>query len=667
MFCFISSVFIGAFALVSLSVATVAVPDTLELSPKAVQNQPDNSRLKAGQSEITLRSEAWQGRAISLPDILAEQAGIETRRYGGIGSFQTASIRGSSGSRLLVFLDGVPMNSAGGGAVDLGKINLDGIDRIEIRKGMAPASEGGNGMGGVVHLYSKLGQRNAEVTLGAGSFGLKRTAISGGTTNNRVSLLGNLAWMQAKNDFAYLDRNHTAYNLDDDQWTTRQNSAYRSLEAHTQANFNITPRQSLRLKMATSNNSGGLPGDEGAVTKTAGFSNTLYQYLFAWEVQEPANQNRFSAELSLDEETPEFHWTKADPIGLSFGRDTTVLKNRSSRTQLRLHGDYAWPTFLDWDFGSFWLLSLGQEKLRPVADDYAGTNPDRDNLRQQGALAGDFTLAKDSLLRFTLGANSEWIMDRTLAGINYYGDTLLARKAREWHPSGRIGALWSPRPSLSLFTNLGKFYHLPSLGDRFGGRWGLVPNPRLHEETGINFEIGLRQKWTSGYLEVCAFRNQIQDAILYIHSLNLVKAINLDATLTEGLEVTLDQALPFGLSTAYSATFRDSENQSQTYYAGLTLPDAPLYHHHLKTRIPFLKKFSLEQAWEYRTEIFRDPGNVQRIPAQNLLHATLHWHPINRIQLDASLQNITDTYYEDVYSAFPYPGRNFSMTITTKL
>ncbi len=667
MFAFLSRACIGFSTLVGLSIAIAAVPDTLELSKKEIHNSRNDSRLRAGQSEIEIQADAWQGRAISLPDILAEQAGIETRRYGGLGSFQTASIRGASGSRLLVFLDGVPMNSAGGGAVDLGKINLDGLERIEIRKGMVPASEGGNGMGGVVHLYSKLGHRNAEVTLGGGSFGLKRGAISGGSSNAKGSLLGNLAWIQAKNDFAYLDRNHTAYNLEDDHWTKRQNSAYQSLDAHTQASFNLTSQQAIRFKMGASKNSGGLPGDESALTRTAGFSNALYQYLLRWEAHEPSDQNRYSAEVSIDEETPEFHWTKVDPIGLSLGSDTTTIKNRSSRSQVRLNGDITWPLSLAWDMGSVFFLTLGQENLKPVPDKNAAANPDRNNRRRQGSLAADFTLEKDACLQFTVGTNNEWIVDRTLAGSTYYGDTLLARETGEWHTSGKIGVLWTARPSLALFLNIGKFYHQPSLGDRFGGRWGLVPNPNLHEETGINFESGLHHKWKRGYLEACAFRNQIKDAILYIHSLNLVKAINLDATRTQGLEVTVDQSLPFGSSAAYNATLQSSENQSQTYYAGFTLPDAPLYHHHLKTRFPFLHKYSLEQAWEYRSSLFRDPGNLQQIPAQNLLHVSVKWTPINRMELDVSLQNITDTYYEDAYSAFPYPGRNLSMSFTVKI
>lgn len=111
--------------------------------------------MQAGQAEIILRPETWEGRSLSLADVLAEQAGIETRRYGGLGSFQTVSIRGSTGARVLVYLDDVPLNSAGGAPVDLGKIDLDLLDRVEIRKGIAPAEDGGNAMGGVIRLYTR--------------------------------------------------------------------------------------------------------------------------------------------------------------------------------------------------------------------------------------------------------------------------------------------------------------------------------------------------------------------------------------------------------------------------------------------------------------------------------------------------------------------------------
>jgi hypothetical protein len=89
--------------------------DTLGMVDKNVQVNRDPARLDANQSEIVLYAKEWQGRQLSLADILAEQAGIETRRYGGLGSFQTVSLRGSASAQVEVYMDDVPLHSAGCG------------------------------------------------------------------------------------------------------------------------------------------------------------------------------------------------------------------------------------------------------------------------------------------------------------------------------------------------------------------------------------------------------------------------------------------------------------------------------------------------------------------------------------------------------------------------
>jgi outer membrane receptor protein involved in Fe transport len=237
----------------------------------------------------------------------------------------------------------------------------------------------------------------------------------------------------------------------------------------------------------------------------------------------------------------------------------------------------------------------------------------------------------------------------------------------EWHASGRAGFLWRPRHSQSWFANAGRFYHLPGLVDRYGGRWGMVANPDLRPEQGLNAEAGFRRRWKSGFLELCLFRNQITDAILYLRSANLAKPFNLDAALAQGAELSLDQSLPLGLGFSYAATVQGTENQSRTYYRGLALPDEPVYHHTWKTRAALPWRLGLEYAWDFRTDVFRDPGNLQRIPSQHLHHLLFRLGPVQGLRLLFSVQNLTDTYYENVYSAYPYPGRVFHATLTANL
>ena len=104
---------------------------------------------------VSISEEAWVGKNFTAIDILSSYGGIQGHKQGGIGSFQSISIRGASSRGVKIFIDGVPLEDAGGGAVNLGSIDLNLVERIDVYKGYVPAFLGGNGIGGAIHFISK--------------------------------------------------------------------------------------------------------------------------------------------------------------------------------------------------------------------------------------------------------------------------------------------------------------------------------------------------------------------------------------------------------------------------------------------------------------------------------------------------------------------------------
>jgi|GEM_PF-7055317 len=657
--------------------AAAAKTEASELPAQSVHRDLTATRLNAGQGELTLLPGDWEGRTLTLADLLAEQAGIETRRYGGLGSFQTLSIRGATGARVKVYLDDIPLNSAGGGPVDLGKIDLVLLERIEVRKGIAPAEDGGNSLGGVIRLYTRgQGDARAEsrLSLGAGSHGLQRYALSAGSSPSGggalLSAFGNLAFTRADNDFDYLDRNQTPYNPDDDRWTVRKNSAYRDWQGHAQVNWALAGGQ-LRFKLGHSENGGGLPGKEGQVSYGSGFSDrqTQYHVSYGRGSSDKGWQNEWS--LSVDEQNPAVHWTKDDPIGWSIAGDTVELFSRSQKKQAQWR--LASPAFALGAITHEWLMLAvaQQENLKPWEDETGAETSGWNNGRRGLSLALDWkpvlSLGADKSLAATLGGQAEWLENRTEgANMPYGGDISLGTDPAQYQ-SWRLGLLGRPSASLSLYTNLARFYRLPGLVDLFGGRWGMLANPELKPEQGLNFEAGARWHWPQGFAEACFFRNSAQDAILYQQSASLLKAYNLDASLAQGLEFSARQEILWGFNLSLTATAQDTRNTSATYNRGKRLPDQPSFSHHLRESLPLPGGFVIEHRWERRSEVFRDPGNLQRIPAQNLQHVKLHWSHGRRVAADCSVQNITDEFYEDAYASYPYPGRQVEVTLNVGL
>jgi len=79
--------------------------------------------------------------------------------------------RGVDGARVLVLLDGQPMNSAYDGAVQWTTIPADEVDRVEVVRGPFSSLYGGNAMGGVVNIMTRpVEHRQAEIAAQYGSF-----------------------------------------------------------------------------------------------------------------------------------------------------------------------------------------------------------------------------------------------------------------------------------------------------------------------------------------------------------------------------------------------------------------------------------------------------------------------------------------------------------------
>ncbi len=102
-----------------------------------------------------------QKNAFRLADVLADVPGLYFRGspFGATtpGSGQGGlSLRGISNSRTLVLVDGQPVNSGYSGGVNWSAISLDDAARVEVVPGAFSSLYGGNAMGGVINVISRV-------------------------------------------------------------------------------------------------------------------------------------------------------------------------------------------------------------------------------------------------------------------------------------------------------------------------------------------------------------------------------------------------------------------------------------------------------------------------------------------------------------------------------
>src|SRR5688572_29971022 len=166
------------------------------------------------------------GRLRTTADLLAGGVGVHVRQFGGLGSFSAVSIRGSASSQVAFYLDGVPLNQAQYGVVNAADLPIEALGRIEVFRGAAPLAFEAPG-GGVVQLLSRADGRTwARASVGAGSFGTRKSDGAFGLTRGRTRALLVGQYLESDGDFPYRDDNGTDADAGDDVDAGRANNAF---------------------------------------------------------------------------------------------------------------------------------------------------------------------------------------------------------------------------------------------------------------------------------------------------------------------------------------------------------------------------------------------------------------------------------------------------------
>ena len=120
------------------------------------QAEPTLADQAAAPIDIIGPQEIEQRQAVSLPDLLSTQTGINLARTGTIGGLTTIFIDGGDSAFTKVLIDGTPVNLPGGD-FDFSNITLDNVDKVEIVHGAESALYGTDAMSGVVQIVSHRG------------------------------------------------------------------------------------------------------------------------------------------------------------------------------------------------------------------------------------------------------------------------------------------------------------------------------------------------------------------------------------------------------------------------------------------------------------------------------------------------------------------------------
>lgn len=138
------------------------------------------------------REDILASGALSLVELLSGVPGVIVNTNGAPTGLATLSLRGAASRQVRINLDGVPLNQATNGVVDLSGIPLSLVERIEINRTTAGILAGSAAVGGTVNIVTLGGDSSLSVAVG--SAGEERYALGYGLGNPGLRLD---AWLES--------------------------------------------------------------------------------------------------------------------------------------------------------------------------------------------------------------------------------------------------------------------------------------------------------------------------------------------------------------------------------------------------------------------------------------------------------------------------------------
>ncbi len=196
-----------------------------------------------------IQRDYFEGKMETLAEVIEKEAGVQIRQTGGLGSLSTVSLRGANSDQVMIYLDGILLNDAAGGGVDLSNISLSDVESIEIYRGTTPINFNNASIGGVINIKTLKSNDglHGHLKTGYGSFDSRE--ISGLATYKPgewdTLLLTN--YLASKNDYEINNNNGTPLNPDDDRSEKRNNADFSQYNVLAKFGYDFTDRNRIDI------------------------------------------------------------------------------------------------------------------------------------------------------------------------------------------------------------------------------------------------------------------------------------------------------------------------------------------------------------------------------------------------------------------------------------
>jgi iron complex outermembrane receptor protein len=610
----------------------------------------------------TIGRDSFAGKMESLAGAVEREAGIQVRQSGGLGGFSTVSLRGSESDQVMVFLDGILLNDASGGGVDISNISLADVAGVDIYRGVTPVNFGKASIGGVVNVRTarSKGEFASSAGLGCGAFTTQKAYGLLSHKPGAFDYLFSADYLASGNDFTFTNRNGTPWNTADDREEKRRNAEFGQANLLAKCGLDVSRRTRLDVMNQY-------------FRKDQNLSNWIN--LDSADTSFDTRRNIATCKITADDLASQginlalsaSHLWKLERYDDSQGSVGLGKQENEYLTQ-RLSGS----VFAEW-LTDHNILSLttgtARETYKP-RNLLQKENP-RDSVRNttDAAIQDSVLLFNDRLI-ITPAFRHVWLKDEMEEGSTVWGAPLAKETRKAGHSMPQIGVKGVPFQWLVLKTNLALYAREPSFFELFGDRGFFIGNDALVAEEGVNkdagFEINLLAE------EHCVNRVSFSMAVFHNNAENLItriydargvgKSVNISKSEITGVETQAAVDLFQRVTVSGNLTWQDpvQDNKEIPAFDGKRLPGR--YEYACLGKLEFRRRgFTAYTEYLYENGVFYDSANLVEAPEKKELNAGVSctW---SGFTLELEGRNLRDREYED-FNGYPLPGRAFYLTL----
>lgn len=613
--------------------------------------------------EVITQKEIKNSIAQSADELLKEVSGLDVKHSMGAvtsGTSNKVVMRGFGGTtegRVLLLIDGVPMNDLYGGDIEWNRIPVSTIQRIEIVKGATSALYGSGAMGGVINIITKnpTSESKSDVTLSYGSMNTKIASLS---TMGKVGKVGYVLSGDRTTSDGYnpeTTANTKAYTRD--KGTERNNF-------NTKLTYDLDETSSMFLSGSYYDNqtTGTLPINEfnpytqEQKTYTAGYTKKF------------ANETEMLVKAFIKDEYSDYD---------SANTAKTAVQYESSNTNIDRGGTIQWTVpYTDNPLFGTSTFVVGADVRQGSIDrlnhyiDGSGKNIKVEGKQKYIGLflQDEIFLGQDWIINLG-GRYDSWTNydghghDSSLAITDTYYDSTSTNGF-----SPKIGAVYHLNENTSFRASAGSAYRAPTLSDLYNtfvsGSKIWYGNPDLKPESVVSYEVGMDQTiFNDGKISLTAYQNDAKDFFYYIttapsggYTAAQTKT-NVGKVKIQGIEVDASYPISDQLQVFANYTYNVSkieEYKENTALEGKYLIEVPKHKGTLSLSYTNPNLVDTKISARYVGDRYSNDANTAQYDSYTVLDLKLSRKFTDNLEASVSVDDLFDRSYTEYYVS---PGR----------